>query len=83
MTTNEAVDAVRAGKAVRMVVGEGSEDPVLIVWRDEFSGVMSAAVAGWSQGVVEPVCGIDSKFLASYFDGKTLSIEEAGAPAWA
>lgn len=69
MTVEEAVQTIKAGARVRMTVGEGSEDPVLIIWNDD-GCVMSESVAGWSAGVVEPVCGIESNFLLSYLAGK-------------
>ena len=73
MTVEEAREALRSGKRIRMVVGDGDEDPTLILYLDGLM-VMSESVAGWSAGVVEPVCSLTSDFLVAYLD-KRLSIE--------
>jgi hypothetical protein len=79
MTAGEAVTRVLANGCVRMTVGEGGpEDPVLLVWRED-SVIMSAAVAGWSAGVVEPVCAVGSDFLRTYFDDRH-ALERAERP---
>ncbi len=69
MTADEAVQLLRDGERVRMTVGTGSEDPVLILHNDG-GCVVSNAVAGWSAGVEEPVCGIESGFLLTYLSGR-------------
>ena len=68
MDAATAAQAIRAGEKVRMTVGVDQDDPVLIVWRNG-AGVMSEAIAGWSAGVCEPVCGIDSDFLMKFLGG--------------
>lgn len=65
MSTLDAVAAVRRGDAVRVTVGSSPDDPVLRVWAED-GCVMSAGIAGWSAGCVEPVCALDSDFLAFY-----------------
>lgn len=69
LTPGQALSCVLANVCVRMTVGDAPDDPVLLVWRDDRT-VMSAAVAGWSAGVVEPVCAVDSDFLRTYFDDR-------------
>lgn len=69
MTPAEALAAVRAGERVRVVVGKDVDDPTLIVWADDGT-LMSAAVAGWSAGVLEPVCAMDSEYLTTFFDDR-------------
>lgn len=65
MTVDEAVEHLRAGRHVRVTTGDDPEDPVLAVWLQD--GVaMSEARAGWSAGVVEPVCEADSAYLREY-----------------
>lgn len=65
LNPEEAVAAVRAGRTVRVTVGTGGGDPVLEVYA--FEGMaMSNAVAGWSAGVVEPVCALGSDFLEDF-----------------
>lgn len=71
----EARCAVLSGRRVRMVCGAGIEDPTLIVWLDD-GLVLSAGIAGWSAGVVEPVCDAGSAFLLEFLDGRvSLSLE--------
>jgi hypothetical protein len=53
------------GNRLRIVVGAGEDDPTLVLWLDE-GMVMSESIAGWSAGVVEPVCSISSDFLRTY-----------------
>lgn len=65
----EAVETLRAGGKVRMTVGTQPDDPVLVLWNED-GAVMSESVAGWSAGVEEPVCGIESNFLLTYFEGR-------------
>lgn len=79
MTPGEAVTRVLANGCVRMTVGDDPDDPVLLVWRDDRM-VMSAAVKGWSAGVVEPVCAIESDFLRTYFDDRA-NLERAERPS--
>lgn len=72
---NAAAQAIRDGKTIILTVGTNEDDPVLRVWRED-GGVMSHAIAGWSAGVTEPVCAIDSPFLLTYLSNRhTLVIE--------
>ena len=71
MDAATAAQAIRAGEKVRMTVGVEQDDPVLIVWRDG-AGVMSEAIAGWSAGTCDPVCGIDSDFLMKFLEGRAM-----------
>lgn len=69
LTPEQARDELLAGRAVRMVVGTGSEDPVLIL-RNDGGAIVSESVAGWSAGVVEVVCGAERDFLRTYLLGR-------------
>jgi hypothetical protein len=72
-----AAAALRAGEKIRVTTGDGPNDPVLIAWRDG-GIVQSRAVAGWSEGVEEPVCGIESAYLTEhFFAGRALELVEA------
>lgn len=66
LTPTEARDAVLAGRTVRLTVGTAPDDPILRVWRED-GCIMSESVAGWSAGVVEPVCDVASDFLTTYY----------------
>lgn len=66
MTAAEAAIAIREGKTIRMTVGTGAGDPVLLI-RREGNTIMSEAVGGWSAGVTEAVCFIESRFLEDDF----------------
>lgn len=81
MTIEQTRAALTAGRKVRIVVGEGAEDPTLVLWL--FEGmVLSEAVAGWSAGVVEPVCGLDSDYLDGYVQNRAaVELMPAAAPA--
>jgi hypothetical protein len=82
MTVEEARWLLNAGESLRMLVGEDPQDPTLIVWLDEHM-VMSESVAGWSAGVVEPVCGIDSDYLATFIGaGFSVVQVEEDAVGW-
>ena len=64
-----AREALTRGDWIKVEVGEDADDPVLILTlRDGM--VMSEAVAGWSAGVVEPVCALGSDFLRTYLMGR-------------
>lgn len=77
LTPEQAAQAIRDGRTVKMTVGTGAEDPVLLVKR-EMDTVMSDAIAGWSAGVREPVCAIDSTFLNEYLSNRAaLELEES------
>jgi hypothetical protein len=74
VTVDEARRILAAGGKLRVVIGDN--EIVLIAWlgRDELDStygmVMSEAVHGWSGGVVEPVCGLDSDYLIDYVADK-------------
>lgn len=61
----QAITALRNGKTVRMTVGTGADDPVLLLTVEDGS-VISRAIDGWSAGVTEPVCTFGSAFLRTY-----------------
>lgn len=65
MTVDEAIDHLRAGRHVRVTTGAGEGDPVLAVWLED-NTVMSEARGGWSAGVLEPVCSLDSAYLREF-----------------
>jgi hypothetical protein len=69
LTPEQAIAAVRDGQTVRVQVGTDPEDPTLLVSLED-ECVMSESIAGWSAGVVEPVCAVGSDFLRTYFDGR-------------
>lgn len=70
MTPAEALDALRANEcAVRLSVGTGEDDPVLIL-TNEGGCIVATSVAGWSWGVVEPVCAAGSDFLRTHLLGR-------------
>lgn len=75
MTPEQAAQAILDGRTVKMTVGTGEDDPVLLLTR-EGDGVMARAIAGWSAGVVELVCAIGSPFLVSYLQDRALEIVE-------
>ena len=73
MNTTEAIRALKSGQTVRMICGDGPEDPIiLLTLHDEM--VIAESVAGWSAGVVEPVCGIERSFLHEYIEDRPLSL---------
>lgn len=69
LTPEEAQAAILDGKTVKVTVGEGAEDPVLLVTLEE-DCVMSSAIEGWSAGVVEPVCFLGSPYLARFLQDR-------------
>lgn len=78
MIPREAAERIRNGGAVRVVVGTEPDDPTLIVHRDG-DAIMSRAVAGWSEGVVEPVCDAQSAYLLTFLaDRASLTAVEHG-----
>lgn len=86
LTPQAAVARITRGKRVRVKVAADplaglGDAPELIVWRDGGT-VMSEAVAGWSAGVIEPVCALNSEYLLGYFTGRARlePIENEPAP---
>jgi hypothetical protein len=65
MTVEQARETLSRGQRLRMVVGENPEDPTLILYLED-GQVISESVAGWSAGVVEPVCPLESDFLETF-----------------
>lgn len=65
MQVETARAALMSGARLRIVVGTDPDDPTLVVWLED-GMVMSESVAGWSAGVVEPVCALSSDYLAGY-----------------
>lgn len=84
LTVQRARDALNAGRRLKVTVGTDPQDPVLLVYLRDGS-VMSAAIEGWSAGVVEPVCGIGSDYLTGFLTGREsvriLTNDEAAALA--
>lgn len=73
--TDEAHKAILSFKTVRMEIAESrSDDPVILIRRDG-DAIMSKSIAGWSAGVVEPVCEYTSSFLWEYITGRVLTLE--------
>lgn len=81
LTSSEAADALRRGHAIRMAVGTDPEDPVLIV-RNEDGSAVSESIGGWSAGVVEPVCSLDSDFLEKVYLRGLLTLAPTNDPEW-
>lgn len=79
MTAREAADAIRSGAVVRMRVGAEPDDPVLLV-SIEGGTIMSTSIGGWSEGVSEPVCDINSDFLTREFLRGTLDLVAVRVP---
>ena len=74
MTPQEAVPHILNGRTVKMVVGGyDPDDPVLLIYVED-DMFMQTAIGGWSQGVTEPICDIDSDFILSHLDGKSLTL---------
>jgi hypothetical protein len=80
MTVDEARAALRRGDRIRVVVGTDPDDPTIVLSLDGET-VICTAVAGWSAGVVEPACWIDSDYLKTYLDGSKHSVELVPASA--
>lgn len=64
MTINpeSARDAILAGRTVRKTVGTGADDPTLLLYLDG-GMIYSQSIAGWSAGVLEPLCWQSSDYL--------------------
>lgn len=81
MNPREAAEAIRDGKTVRLMVGQDADDPILLVWADRHGDVQSYVIEGWSQGIQETVCEIESPFLeGNYLKAHALEIVEH--PEW-
>lgn len=65
MTVEEARNTLIRGGKIVIVVGTDRDDPTIELSLED-GVVMSRAVAGWSEGVVEPVCALDSDFLRTF-----------------
>lgn len=65
LTPEQALAAILDGKVVRSVTGHHEQDPTCLQWLDD-GMIMSESIAGWSAGVVEPVCAADSDFYLSW-----------------
>lgn len=65
MTGEQAREVLIRGDKLRMVVGDEPGDPTLIIYLED-GMVISESVEGWSAGVVEPVCELNSDFLHSF-----------------
>lgn len=80
MELAEARELLKAGKRLRIVIGPGEQDPTIVLSLDD-GMVMCESVAGWSAGVVEPACSIESDYLASYLD-KPIEVLDEGRSGW-
>jgi hypothetical protein len=69
LTSDEALDALRAGERLRLTVGPHPDDPVLLVWQDD-GVIASEAIGGWSAGVREVVCAAASEYLVGYLSDR-------------
>jgi hypothetical protein len=67
LTPEAAALFLRGGGRVRVVVDPGASEPTVLVAWIENGKVMSEAVAGWAQGVVEAVCFEESGYLMEHF----------------
>lgn len=76
LTPGEARDAILNGERVRMHVGHDPNDPVLVL-HEEDGKIISEAVAGWSAGVVEPVCFSESDYLLTTLSANRAKLELA------
>jgi hypothetical protein len=80
MTLDEARGLLGEGKRLRVTVGSGADDPVVVLSLSDGT-VMCESVAGWSAGVVEPACSVESDYLATYLD-KSIEVLEPGDSGW-
>lgn len=80
LTPEQARDAILNGQRVRMHVGTGPDDPVLVL-HEENGKIISEAVAGWSAGVVEPVCFSESDYLLTTLSADRPKLELEGGDA--
>lgn len=78
---DDAHKAILSFKTVRMEIANSrDEDPVILIRRDG-DAIMAESIAGWSVGVVEPVCAYNSNFLWEYITGGVLTLEGQPPPA--
>lgn len=82
MDAVQAAQAIREGKTVRVTVGDGEEDPVLLAWLDDFGGVVSHGMEGWSAGVSELVCAAESDYLEKMFLAGKADLTVVDRPAF-
>jgi hypothetical protein len=80
MTVEQVRGLLREGRRLRVVVGTAPDDPVGVLSLRE-GMVMWESVAGWSAGVVEPACSVESDYLATYLD-KAIEVLEPGDSGW-
>jgi hypothetical protein len=81
MQVEEARELLKAGRRLRIVIGPNEGDPTIVLSLDD-GMVMCESVAGWSAGVVEPACSIESDYLATYLD-KQIEVLDEGVSGWA
>jgi hypothetical protein len=60
VTPADAREAILAGKTVRKTVGEHPDDLLLYL---DGGMIYSQSIAGWSAGVLEPLCWQSSDYL--------------------
>lgn len=81
ITPEEALEAVLAGKTVRVVVGADPEDPICLHYLDrcyqdcDVPMIYTESVGGWSEGSKEAICEPDEGFYLKFVsEPKPLSI---------
>lgn len=81
ITPEEALEAVLAGKTVRLAVGDDPEDPVLLHYLDrcyqdyEIEMIYAESIGGWSEGSKEAICKPDEGFYVEFVsEPKPLSL---------
>jgi hypothetical protein len=80
MTLGEAREALGEGRRLRVTIGSAPDDPVVVLSLSD-GMVMCESVAGWSAGVVEQACFIESDYLGTYLD-KSIEVLEPGDSGW-
>ena len=70
ITADQAREAMKAGKRLRVTIDSGDPegDPTLILFLKD-GEIISEGVKGWSEGVTEAVCDLESDFLTEYLEG--------------
>lgn len=67
MNVEDARAALKHGQTIVIVVGTDPEDPVCHLTLDN-GLVYTTSVAGWSEGITECVCELDSTFLDRFIN---------------
>lgn len=73
MATELSIEQARTrllrGHYVRLTVGTDPEDPVLEL-RREGGMFVSNAIGGWSEGIEELICEVESDFIYDFLGGR-------------